>query len=300
MRIFKHLLMACIAIVSMSMASAGDTSDPTSGKLVLFPGPSPITNFGNIGDSVSVLFTGWNIPGKHFKPGDGWWIFACKDICQLSPAKMSVQLSKHPDYDAPPIPSQLMKWSPMPFQIDDEKRYPATGYTRMPSDPILLAIVKPISTLADSLHFAPGPVTTWWHHGIKKDPKSNKDFSDTTIEIGQGKQAHLLQRFITLPKKSDENVAQRRLVIELQIDGTRQYLGDFVDNNIGGPTKLVDARSFLMWIGDIDGDGKVDLLINQTTDYWYTTMFLSTLAKNGQLVGKAGTFHFTPPDSPGC
>ncbi|MCH8617761.1 hypothetical protein [Undibacterium sp. TS12] len=295
LRIFKQIFLASLTMVCMSMTYAGAPSDPSSGKLVLFPGQLPSTNYGGTGNISA--FTGWNIPGKHFKSGDGWWVLACKDICQLSPATMSVKQSKHPDYDGPPIPSQLMKWSPMPFQIDDEKRYHIER-TREPSDPFLLAMLKPIGSLADNLHFSPGPVTTWWHQGMEKGPKSNKDFSDTTIEIGQGKQAHLLQRLVTLPKKPDESEAQKQLIIELQIDGTRQSLGEFVFHM--GITERINPRSFLMWIGDIDGDGKVDLLINPTAYFWNTSMYLSSLAKNGQLVGNAGNFYFSPPDSPGC
>ncbi|MFT3711865.1 MAG: FG-GAP repeat protein [Archangium sp.] len=50
----------------------------------------------------------------------------------------------------------------------------------------------------------------------------------------------------------------------------------------------VDGWS-LRWAGDLDGDGKLDLLITADTHYAIETfrLFLSTRAKKGQLVGEA-------------
>ena len=52
-----------------------------------------------------------------------------------------------------------------------------------------------------------------------------------------------------------------------------------------------------MWAGDLDGDGKLDLLLNLSTHYNLDShrLFLSSMAKKGQLVGEAAVF-----DAVGC
>ncbi|MFZ6654358.1 hypothetical protein [Undibacterium sp. TJN19] len=300
--LLRKITFAFASMLCAATVNAGDTKDPSSGKLVLFPGQLPSNNYGG-GDYIQT-FSGWNVPGKHFKTGDGWWVFACKKSCELSSAAMTVKDSTHADYDGPPLLSQLMKWSPLPFQLDDEKRYGSSENAlsperaRKPFDPILLAMFKPTGELANRLHFSVGPVTTWWHHGMTNLPKSNGDFSRTSIEIGNGKQAILSQRFINLPKQPNDKEEQRQLLIELQIDGIRQTLASYTFHM--ELEEFRSPKSYLMWIGDIDGDGKVDIFINSTSYYWNTTMFLSSLAKKGELVGKAGNFNFSPPDSAGC
>lgn len=46
----------------------------------------------------------------------------------------------------------------------------------------------------------------------------------------------------------------------------------------------------VLWAGDMDGDGRLDLYVNVTNHYNVTnhTLFLSSLAKPGELVGRAG------------
>jgi len=53
-----------------------------------------------------------------------------------------------------------------------------------------------------------------------------------------------------------------------------------------------DGPPLLLWAGDLDKDGKLDLLMDITNHYNIseTALFLSSLARSGELVGKAGTF----------
>lgn len=46
------------------------------------------------------------------------------------------------------------------------------------------------------------------------------------------------------------------------------------------------------WIGDLDGDGRWDFIVNQTNHYNVNepTLFLSTLAEEGEIAGRAATF----------
>ncbi len=59
--------------------------DPTSGEMVLFPGPllehtlTSKDRFGNAAMSKPVVM-GWNIPGKSFRAGGGWWSLVCDTV----------------------------------------------------------------------------------------------------------------------------------------------------------------------------------------------------------------------------
>ena len=55
------------------------------------------------------------------------------------------------------------------------------------------------------------------------------------------------------------------------------------------PKGLMDQYAELIWAGDLDGDGKLDLFVNHS-DHYSTmglTLYLSTWAAPGQLVGRA-------------
>lgn len=51
----------------------------------------------------------------------------------------------------------------------------------------------------------------------------------------------------------------------------------------------LDHTPSLMWCGDLDGDGKLDMIMDTSTDYNMSkvTLFLSSKAKKGKLVGEA-------------
>jgi hypothetical protein len=56
-----------------------------------------------------------------------------------------------------------------------------------------------------------------------------------------------------------------------------------------------DPYITILWIGDIDGDGKPDLYLNTSWHYnvSHKVLWLSSLAHQGQLVGVAAFFETT-------
>lgn len=56
------------------------------------------------------------------------------------------------------------------------------------------------------------------------------------------------------------------------------------------------AVSYLLWAGDIDKDGELDLLVDSICDYNASgpALFLSSLAEDGNLLQKAAQFETTP------
>jgi hypothetical protein len=85
----------------------------------------------------------------------------------------------------------------------------------------------------------------------------------------------------------------------LTVDDKRQLLGSLVFD-IEGPGP-VSARQYLRWAGDLDGDGKLDLLIEfGMSGSTETVLFLSSRAQDGELVGAAASFTYFPIESAGC
>ena len=58
------------------------------------------------------------------------------------------------------------------------------------------------------------------------------------------------------------------------------------------PAGLTDQAASLVWAGDLDHDGKLDfyLILSQLYNIQVHTLFLSSRAKIGQLVGAAAVF----------
>ena len=77
--------------------------------------------------------------------------------------------------------------------------------------------------------------------------------------------------------------------IELIKDNRSQVICSFDTTNA--------TASYLLWAGDIDRDGQLDLLIDSICDYNTSrpALFLSSLAEDGNLLQKAAQFETSPP-----
>jgi hypothetical protein len=84
----------------------------------------------------------------------------------------------------------------------------------------------------------------------------------------------------------------RECALVLSHEGRQQVLGRWAADASAGESQLMlgsEAWPHLRWAGDIDRDGRLDLLIDMTDHYNVSapTLFLSTQAKPGELVGAA-------------
>ncbi|MBZ0187676.1 MAG: hypothetical protein K8F91_15625 [Candidatus Obscuribacterales bacterium] len=88
---------------------------------------------------------------------------------------------------------------------------------------------------------------------------------------------------VTGTKQKDQEM-QSDYALILERDGVRQKL--YSKKEIGS-----DLSQILLWSGDLDRDGKVDLLIDTTEHYNMSrpTLFLSSKAKPGKLVEKVAS-----------
>lgn len=276
-------------------------ADPTDGDLVLLGGDLPE---GNYGGGVRADGALQHIAGRHFVSGDGWWVLACRnDFCALEPASLLVEDLAHRTYDGPEVPGQLLKLQPHQSGELVLQRRGGDPYfgmrPRRAEDSVILAAFKPVRALS-ALALTRGAVSTWWYSPPRiGDADTPVPFShqllpaaERQIRIGSAGRMTFRQLVAQEPGSSE-------LQLELELDGVRQSLGTHYVHMDEGD-QPVELGEIIQWIGDLDGDGRPDLLVNHSGYYWDLVFWLSSLAAPGELVGKAGRFAYSPPDSPGC
>lgn len=74
----------------------------------------------------------------------------------------------------------------------------------------------------------------------------------------------------------------------LEANGITQVLATFPALDSGGKVNSLDIEQYVMFAGDLDHDGKLDLLANVSGHWneWHPALFLSSAAKEGELVGR--------------
>ena len=259
---------------------------------------------GNYGAGTEVDGALQHVAGRHFVSGDDWWVLVCRDErCMLEPARLDVEESAHHTYDGPDVPGQLLHLQPRRSDSSLPMRAagPSPGGAHLPpaDSGVILAAFKPVRTLA-ALSFAHGPVTTWWYsrpsrgEAIAGEPFSRQllPAAERQIRVDGG-------RILSLRQIANEESLAAELQIEIELDGVRQSLGTHSEH-MGDGKHAVELGEVLQWLGDLDGDGRPDLLINHSGYYWDLSLWLSSLAQPGEWVGEAGRFTYSPPDSPGC
>ena len=238
---FVILLLAC------GLTSGADIDDPTRGDVVLFPAPLEELRPATPASPRPLL--GWNMPGRNFRAGDGWWGLVCGKgtDCRLVALRLAITPARHEVYDSDAVPSQWLVWSPLP----------AAGES--------LATFKPVRTLA-GLPLAAGPVVTWLQRGMPGPyPDGGRIATmEVAIPVAAGSNALLLPRLRPARNDSNGRALPGGLVLELRLDGRRQLLEDFDmgGNPDGEGPSPVDPKSYLVWAGDLDGDGRLDLLLD--------------------------------------
>lgn len=269
-----------LAVVSWVMcaspapAQTDANSGKSSGPIVVMPGMP-----------VEQGFLERHLPGREYRAGSGWWALACPARCELYPLNLAMTPKLHPTYDGDPVAGQMLRFSPVP-----------------PVANVLLAF-KPFH-LSSELKLRPGPLPTYYPGNL---PHLRRPNSPGTMEgeigLPQGRTARLVPTLLLPPTDSkkegkDEAAADGALQLELHMGGRQQTLGAF-NFGIEG-TMALKPSDYVIWVGDLDGDGKPDFLLNFDFHGTDIALFLSSLAKDDEIVGEAGRFRYFPIDSAGC
>lgn len=212
--------------------------------------------------SDSTAGLAWIVGGDPVPAGDGWWILACDEDCALHAATLQVSETAASRSEDEKMPAQKLQWTPVP-----------AGQ--------VVAIFRPMAANV-ALHMKAGVINTMDYY--PESPPA--DTMNITIQLDKAQTALLVPRVASAGAEQIDR-------LELRIDGKRQALPGYQLSNLD---EVPDASQILSWAGDLDGDGKLDLIISHDSWQVDVALYLSSLAQPGELVGLAGSMRYEQGD----
>ncbi|MGH8168936.1 MAG: hypothetical protein ACRETJ_00170 [Steroidobacteraceae bacterium] len=223
-------------------------------------------------------------PKHAFDSGPDWLALTCTGHdCKLEPASLVVKPQfQTGQYDDRPTYGEHLK-----FTAAHVSGRTVVAWLRTDRAP---AWLKP---RAVPTYFGPG-------YPLETDPKVGT--LSAKIHLPDGTAALLVPAEITSALLAKAGIANTNLdsnyVLQLRASDKRQLLGAFGMCGLG--SSFPSPREYLLWTGDLDGDGKPDYLIDFSVDAdGSTELYLSGSARPGELVGLAAVYE-PPPDEGEC
>lgn len=264
----KQIMFYCLSLaLPFSVIAQNSPNHKTTAPVLILPAP----NEGEAKDDES-LPPDMYLPGLDYKSGKGWWALSCDTItgtCKITPSTLQVSRNLFSPYgssmDSEPTDGQKLHWLPGP-----------------PVGTLLMFKFNPTARLTA------GPVETYYYPEKNIDifRKNTLGMTESELVMPNGIKAQLLP-VLVLPNSKDKVVGDQLsylITLELRVGAKRQTLikNEFSTHN----------QEYLAWAGDLDSDGKLDLLINTGScgDEKNIALFLSSLAKPDELLGEAGRF----------
>jgi hypothetical protein len=231
---------------------------------------------------------GLHIAGADEQAGPGWWALICDSGCRLQDLVLEVRPALHESYDGEPVPSQLLHWVGLPPELARVPAATPEGAAQV------LAVFKP-QARGVLARLKVGPLPTRLHSGLTDYPASRREGTLET-RLLEADNSELLLVPVLQPAPDPDAGDYERLSLELRRGAQRQSLGDF-EITIEGVVPI-EPRVYLPWAGDLDGDGRSDLLVRLGEGQ--VRLYLSSLAADGEILGLAGEFSYYDPSWAGC
>jgi hypothetical protein len=217
----------------------------------------------------------FHFPGEMRQTGSDWWTLACPNECSLFPLELVIKSEPYADHnDDSIVPGQILNFSPVP-----------------PASEVL--VLFRLLGLKQKLALKAGSLPTYFP-GLSQTKTLGT--LEGEIKLPDGKLVRFVPTLLLPDAEQQESEIQSELILELQMNGRRQSLGNLIASDISGFISFKPS-DYLLWAGDLDGDGKPDFLVNLDFSGVDQVLFLSSLAKGDELVGEAGRFTEL---GPGC
>lgn len=215
-------------------------------------------------------------PGKEYESGNDWLALVCDGKgCTLAPGALGAKNeSWQGHYDDGPTDGQRLLFR----QTTDTPGKPVAWFRTTGAPPWL----------------KPGPVPSYYSGGRYSQMPDKKNTMEFLIEMPGGGKATLVPLLVPksfLEKLADEEgqIDYGTLLLQLRTPEKRQLLpGTF------GICSGEVTPDYLLWAGDLDGDGKPDFLVSYIDADGPVHLFLSSASKNSELVGLASVFNSPP------
>lgn len=153
-----------------------------------------------------------------------------------------------------------------------------------------------------------GPVTTWYFN--KRFQQSPDEVSEKALVAPQERSIDIDGKPLLvsgLLSKHKEDYCKADVPCDtytqvrwrLRFGDIERSLAVVRDTEFGSPIPIDD---FLVWAGDLDGDGKPDLVVRpqDRADYLEMSLFLSSALIPGKPWKASAKFYFWDPANPGC